>query len=729
MTIPSISVTPSYSPRPASDVSAPHVVSVASETSVTDASVAAAGVSSPLRNENVVLQRVPGGFKMSENPQFPKEITFSGGGGKGFGYPGVCAALLASGAAKAADHFWGASAGAYTAACMAVTPRSEKLTQVTNAPENFFDKMNGKPDPNNPYRVVDDKFVNRPKLDKMMLAARLGSNGLPLMQDAQDLIIQEASLHIKQRLSRPGLSPVERRLLENTLSRMQRTPPEWTFGMLSDLHAVMPKEFKHLSISVTAVGPNGSRALICSSEDDRFRGVSILQIARASAAFPVAFARVDVPENFPIPLAPGTQLHDGGIMLNTPFRSLTDPNALHSAMPRNDYLVCRFNSNVDSNGSFLSSVVDTVAEARNAAAEDWVHDKLEQNPNLSRQTLTLDMHTASHDFSGATMELGMSRQSREQLQEHLRQQVDSHLKQLMQTPVSAEFSSAREALLQQPQTIVQQFTGHADPEIAEAAAAVTNFRAQLDDRIDQLCAAVRDHQGDLRQPLDLNQPDLRSALDDLDYLADDAAMQGAVAERMLKPRGNAPEVKRLVQALKLAPKNKINSTESVIREQAVTQDRQFLRSSIELHLYSGLHLTVDSLAYRPQPKTNVDQINRALSKIGSASDSLEVSAALLQLKHGYDYGAFQEGQERQFTDGLTQYAAESAILLRQERPSFWRDLLALADQDFSSGSAAGAAKLKAGHPFSKKHPRLGRFVSQELVELARKVEANRLKQA
>lgn len=723
MTLSTIGLRPSYNNQlsaAANFQSEPDAATAASQgtgtTSVRVARLAGDG--------NVSLERVGSGFKMSETPRFAEEITFSGGGGKGFGYPGVCAALLDSGAAKAAKHFWGASAGAYTAACMSVTPRKEQLALMTNAPANFFEKMNGVPDPDHPGRVLDDKFSMPPSHDTTMLLARMGANGLPLMQDAQDLILREASQHIRQRLQQPDLAAPQRMLLEHTLNKMQRNPPEWTFGMLADLHQVMPESFKHLSIAVTAVGPEGSRALICSSEDDRFRGVSICQIARASAAFPGAFARVDIPANFPIKLAPGTQLHDGGVLLNTPFRTLTDPNARVSKMPRNDCLIFRFNAHVASSSSVGGMVSDLFAEASNGAAEDWVHDKLEQIPDLARQTVTLDMQTPFGDFSQATLDLGMSSSKRMQLQQHLQRQVDQHLEQMMHTPVVARFDSALEALLEQPLEIVAQFIDQADQEIADAAYAVSNFREHLEPMLGQLFAAINRYQADPGKSLDLKQIELRRALQNLDCLANDPALRRAVVEHLLPMRGNA-QVQRLLLALKQGAPRNLLPLEQSLRKAAVTQDRQALRPSIELHLYSGLHLLRDGIALRPQSRANSERINLALAQVENARNSLEASAALLELKSRYDFGAIQEVPERRFTDGLTHYAAESLKLLRQERPNLWRDLLKLTDQDFSRRSGRGVEVMSAQHPFADHYPLESDFVSQELVALAKRIEANR----
>jgi NTE family protein len=203
-----------------------------------------------------------------------KRIVLSGGGAKGIAYPGAYRALFKSGLLSEVTDISGSSAGAITAALIAV-----------GAPVDY----------------IRETFLTKNMASLLGTRIKEKSNGVmpKLTRDGKELynFINE---QIAYALSTIDLYDLENKLrtLDNEikykgkqlLATLKGTKKEITFAQLSILHQVYPKRFKNLT--VTAVEYPLSR--LQQFNYKKTPDVPIALACRASASIPIVLKPVEI---------------------------------------------------------------------------------------------------------------------------------------------------------------------------------------------------------------------------------------------------------------------------------------------------------------------------------------------------------------------------------------------------------------------------------------------------
>ena len=276
----------------------------------------------------IVTKKEGGGIVYTAPPKPVREITFSGGGGKGVALPGAVKALEESGVLDDAKVITGASVGSMTAALVACGITAEEFTRVGNAKESTD-------------RITEGSGGTKLGLAWAALKnkATTGSGNPLTGQGLEDVVRDVLDETLRLRMSEyieqcsndakppsPAVVKVMKKLAGN------KSGP--TFGDLRELSKVIPK-IKEVVITGTYTtefedvtdkkgktkkkevkdGNDTGQLYIFSADTEPDLEVAIA--VHASASFPIAFKPVD------IKLASGMTVRfiDGGVMNNTPTSS------------------------------------------------------------------------------------------------------------------------------------------------------------------------------------------------------------------------------------------------------------------------------------------------------------------------------------------------------------------------------------------------------------------------
>ncbi len=203
-----------------------------------------------------------------------KRVVCSGGGAKGIGYPGCYKAMEKSGLLKGVDAFSGASAGAITAAFMAVGMPSATLRLQLHA-SNLSGMLGN--------RVGSTFSRNKPGI------TTITKDGKPIEEFIRHHLVETVRAVLASLVVAENIEQVDLELLK-ILRKFKRPHPRFTFGDLAVLNRLYPDKFKQLVIPATQFP--GGELFIFNSE--LTPNVEIALACRASSSIPIILQPVEI---------------------------------------------------------------------------------------------------------------------------------------------------------------------------------------------------------------------------------------------------------------------------------------------------------------------------------------------------------------------------------------------------------------------------------------------------
>lgn len=316
----------------------------------------------------ITVAKSPGGGVVFTAPPPPvRDITFSGGGGKGAALPGAVKALEESGVLKDVQAVNGASVGAMTAALVAAGITAKEMAAAADAPETTA-------------AITEGTGGSMLK----MLSKAVENRGSPLtgmgLQQVVGKVLEGTLLarvtEYIEGCQKSGTAPDP--VVKDTIEKVGAEGP--TFAQMRALSQVIPA-IKDLSITGTYTTEK-----VVNSTDKNTRGqlyvfsadtqpdLPVSVAVHASASFPGAFKPVD------IDLEPGWTVTfiDGGVMNNTPTESsIGDAPPLDPIPDKRGMTFVFEGSNsagaiadkVAPPGGWGAKIIDTLMKSDNSAAE------------------------------------------------------------------------------------------------------------------------------------------------------------------------------------------------------------------------------------------------------------------------------------------------------------------------------------------------------------------------
>ncbi len=245
-----------------------------------------------------------GRIALGAPPPPVREITFSGGGGKGAALPGAVRALENSGVLAGVTTVTGASVGSMTAAMVAAGMTGAEFADIGNDPS------------------ISEKIKQGKNMPEILFGGGLDGAGLEnLVRGNLDATLRKRITEYLQRQTAEAkpIDPAALAIL-NRLADGKKGP---TFGDLRALSKVIPavKEVVISGSFVAQVDPktgkpvSGTEApqlMIFSA--DTTPDLEVALAVHASAALPPVFKPVDIP----LPSGITARFQDGGVMNNAP---------------------------------------------------------------------------------------------------------------------------------------------------------------------------------------------------------------------------------------------------------------------------------------------------------------------------------------------------------------------------------------------------------------------------
>jgi exoenzyme U len=320
-----------------------------------------------------VAKGADGRVAFTRDPPPIKEITFSGGGGKGTALPGAVWALSKSGALASAKELHGASVGSMTAAMLAagMTPGDfQEMNDTTN-----FDK------------VIHDDHIGLFNHDGKAMEA--------LIRDKMKSALNKQIAAFAEDAMAKGtkIDPATQKTLDEMSAKFASGKGP-TFGDLRILSKIIPA-IKEVVISGTLIGaspapkPGGKPPEISDRKPelkifsaDTEPDLEVACAVHASAALPGVFDPVD------LKLQDGStaRFEDGGVLNNAPSSDTTGTDRDVDPVPDEGKMTFLFED--DAARSVISDTVaptrsrfgDMVSGAENSAAEYAKNKTLAEHP-------------------------------------------------------------------------------------------------------------------------------------------------------------------------------------------------------------------------------------------------------------------------------------------------------------------------------------------------------------
>lgn len=293
-----------------------------------------------------------------------KRVVCSGGGAKGVVYPAAYKAMQQTGVLDTVEHFSGASAGAITAALMAVGIQPEHFRK-TLLETNFKSLMGNKLTVRTPgtCRLTKDGSTMLAFLRKMIadsIDEQLTANREELFARCED--------------------QQQREKLQALITNVRSEQPNIRFSDLAFLNQLAPEIFKKLTVTAVTF-PNGELQVF---DTEHTGDVEIALACRASASIPVVLEPVDIVVN-----GVAKRFVDGGMYDNLPT-DYFDYDETHQRYLRNQHkqqtLVFAFGEGLNNaknpvnqglygtawDESIVSSFLDSLIDSEMLdATDDW----------------------------------------------------------------------------------------------------------------------------------------------------------------------------------------------------------------------------------------------------------------------------------------------------------------------------------------------------------------------
>jgi exoenzyme U len=398
------------------------------------------------------IARAADGSVALTTPQPPlREITFSGGGGKGAALPGAIDALQP--VLKDVKVVKGASVGSMTAALIAAGVAAEDFKALGNDPATTAAIQEGRSLPG----AVLGGMVGRVVSEKL----NMGLEGTGL----QDLVRKEMGKAVQKQIAAFRESPAAQSADPQTLAdieaisaKIEKGEQGVTFRDLRTLSKAIPA-IKEVEISATMIGDGtdgkvekGKPQLAIFNADTE-PDMEVALAARASASLPPVFKPVN------IKLSSGIEgrFEDGGVMNNAPAGNTVDAERNVDPIPDAGRMTFVFEEAsstqiVDGKATpVLGKVNDFFAAAPNSAAEYAKNRALADAPEdvvVVPLKFTDPASGKKKDFStflGGTVNFNIAANDKMTLQKMTESATAAHLAKT-QLPQTREFASVGQML-------------------------------------------------------------------------------------------------------------------------------------------------------------------------------------------------------------------------------------------------------------------------------------------
>jgi exoenzyme U len=490
--------------------------------------------------ESVFTEYVDGHIQLQQAADVIDTLVFSGGGAKGFAYPGMLAAIenfcyrdTNKTVRDSLQYVGGASAGAMFALFMACNMPRQQINQLTDRLD-FESLLNGKHDkqgqvfpekawPRLAYILDKLSILNKiPGAEKLYQAlsklALTGSNALPLEQlmreQAQAALIATVDAHLphlKDALaSSQPQTLADRQQFERQQALLDRFESNYqqikagkpiTFALLRQAHQLIPavKEF-----FCTGVLDNIQPPQYVIYDADNTPDLDIVEATVVSMTLPIVFKSRAI--GLPHFAADETiEAKDGGCLRNIPighsgknplvFKFEQGAPPLKDArFPTPDVLKAKF--------------ADWASGVPNTAADAWQEKELKQK-GIVDKIIHVPMKIAAGDFTEATTQFDMPEQDRQALQAKLYETVMQHLNRQLATQ-TIRYKNRQEAWLSLDLSTLSSLAQQQWPEADQILA----WRKQVNLHLQDLEQAIQ-----TMDTLDLAHVAIQAALQGLDEAA------------------------------------------------------------------------------------------------------------------------------------------------------------------------------------------------------------------
>jgi exoenzyme U len=505
--------------------------------------------------KEITISRDADGAPLFTAPPPPvREISFSGGGGKGAALPGAVKALEDSGALKDVTQVYGASVGSMTAAILAAGITAKEFSDVANADETTA-------------RITEGSGGT--KLGLLMAAAKnkvTSGSGNPLtgdglesvVRDVLDETLRKRIMEYVQECIGTGKTPDNG--VVGIAKRLSGNKAGPTFGEMRQLSKAIPA-IKEVVITGTYTtefeeddkgklkkvkdGNDQGQLYIFSADTEPDLEVAVA--VHASASFPAAFKPVD------IKLSTGMTVRfiDGGVMNNTPTSSSIGNERALDPMPDKRGITFVFEDKEGVSKGLLEGKV-TPSQGKKARLVDWFvgsshkgaeyakdRDMTDRPEEIVEVPLKVRLPPKKPgkkgkkvDMRDGTLEFNLSLEKKIALQEATENATNEQIEREKQ-PKTRKFASDSQMFVS---------IGMSDLKALKAsgyagADAAYDFREKVAEMIEKLREAVKKENAKSQSQIAnvLQDKDATMALDELDKLAgEDVDFQGYVGRELNK---------------------------------------------------------------------------------------------------------------------------------------------------------------------------------------------------
>lgn len=516
---------------------------------------------------NLTVAKSPtGGILFTAPPPPVREITFSGGGGKGMALAGAVKALQENDVLKDAKVITGASVGSMTAALVAAGITADEFTEIANAQETTD-------------RIVEGTGGTKGGLLKRAIANKKNTgDASPLTGQGLENVVREvidATLNKRMQEYKDDCEKSGKKVDPN-VSRISQilalNKDGATFMDMRQLSAVIPaiKETVITGTYTTELGTsdkesekgfkneNESGQLYVFSADSEPK-LPVAIAVHASASFPAAFKPVD------IKLASGLTVRfiDGGVMNNTPTRSSIGNDRKLDPVPQERGISFVFEDTDGVSSGLLQGKV-TPSVGKGARVIDWFVGSNHKGAEYGKDSdlalrpeeivvvpLLLPPKPGSKkpefDMRGGTLEFNVPDDIKLKFQKNTENATQAQIDREKQ-PKTREFASDSQMFVSVTMSDLKTMEKSKYPGAAEAVVFRDRVAEMIQKIVDGVAKAVKKDGGKTADAL--RDKDVTMALAELDTLAgNDVDFQGYVGREM-----NRGSLDNLIDAMdKTAP--------------------------------------------------------------------------------------------------------------------------------------------------------------------------------
>jgi exoenzyme U len=445
-----------------------------------------------------IVKGKDGRVAMTADPPPIREITFSGGGGKGAALPGAVKALAESGVLKQVRELHGASVGSMTAAMLAAGMTPHDFEVISGQDFNKIIGADG---------VNYGKVVPLIGEDKSR-ALQTGHDGKGFEAAVAGGMTSAMGKRIDAALEHPDkLDPASVRTLQDMkVILADGTGP--TFGQLRRLSKIIP-DIKEVVITGTLIGSSGpakkgeapgaikeQKPEVHIFSADTEPDMKVALAVHASAALPPVFKPVEMK------LQDGrmARFEDGGVLNNAPSSDTLGTDRDVDTVPDAGKMTFVFQDKESGDSGAHGAVpfpkknafADAVAKAPNTAAEYGKSRSLaERTEDVVVVPLTFkDKQGREKDFSGmvsGTVNFNLNPEDRKRLQQNTKDATSAFIAGRQQ-PVTRTFDSTAQMLCTIPRDELVDLAG--DKQFNPDAKEILAFRDAVTKQVAQLEALV-----------------------------------------------------------------------------------------------------------------------------------------------------------------------------------------------------------------------------------------------